>query len=995
VVTEACWWFLDDVRRTRREEVTGVAGKDLRIAYDGEATGAGRAAVALLETRGGVYVRDVSASVSLEAGFVVLRGLEPGNYTLLLPKERSRWLPPGIADSLPSVSVRVTAGVERAGWAVGKDRMLPLAGRDPLQVTAVATEAKELVVRLANADAATRVHVFATRYVAAFSPNEFLAAQLVPLPADEMLEWPESSYRAGREIGDEYRYILDRRYAPKLPGNMLHRPGLLLNPWSFKEIDSDGWNLAFAEGGGAAGHFGGRQGGKKGLAKGGMGELPAPPGRFANTDFLPPAAPMLCNLRPDAQGAVRVALDALGEGQLVHVVACDATDTVVKELALPAKPLAVRSRALQTGLDPARHFTEQRRIEFLAPGGKTAIEDVATAKLESYDTLAKVFGLLRTLSGNAELDRFAFLLRWPQLGDEEKGKLYSEHACHELHLFLHEKDRAFFDRVVRPYLANKLHKTFLDRFLLEQDLAAYLEPWAFDRLNVAEQILLTKRLPGAAAAGARRVRELLELVPPDPEREGRLFAASLAGRALDVEGAFASDAWREVGRRSPLAEPKEQANAPKPNVPEIAGAEAPPAAKKLAEPAKDPSHADKSDAQKSVESERDGKDRFAERARLDEDRRKSLREVWRAPDRTREYLESDYWHVTHAGPELVKVNAFWRDYAGAAAGVPFCSPSVAEATSSLSEMLLALAVLDLPFTAEAPATERDGNRLALQAKSPLLLVRKEIRPAVAGQAQGQLLIGQGIYRLDERYRYEGSQRLDNFVTGELLAGVAYGCQVVLTNPSSAQRKLDLLLQIPRGAVPVQNGFFTRGASVQLEPFATAAFEYAFYFPGAGDFPHYPAHVAKDGALVAFASPAVLHVVATPTTVDTASWEHVSQDGSTEALLAYLDGHSPWRLDLAKIAWRMRDRALFAAVVDRLQKRLCYSGRAVVVRPAARRRGHVARVPAPRGRVRRALRQGARLAAARDRPDREADVAARRVRPAVPRARAPDRPGARS
>ncbi len=30
------------------------------------------------------------------------------------------------------------------------------------------------------------------------------------------------------DIGDEYRYILDRKYAKKYPGNMLRRPGLVV-----------------------------------------------------------------------------------------------------------------------------------------------------------------------------------------------------------------------------------------------------------------------------------------------------------------------------------------------------------------------------------------------------------------------------------------------------------------------------------------------------------------------------------------------------------------------------------------------------------------------------------------------------------------------------------------------------------------------------------------------------------------------------------------------
>ena len=33
---------------------------------------------------------------------------------------------------------------------------------------------------------------------------------------------------SGRDIGEEYRYIIERRASKKFPGNMLTRPGLIL-----------------------------------------------------------------------------------------------------------------------------------------------------------------------------------------------------------------------------------------------------------------------------------------------------------------------------------------------------------------------------------------------------------------------------------------------------------------------------------------------------------------------------------------------------------------------------------------------------------------------------------------------------------------------------------------------------------------------------------------------------------------------------------------------
>src|SRR4029077_19809508 len=48
----------------------------------------------------------------------------------------------------------------------------------------------------------------------------------------------ESVYLTGRNIGDEYRYVLDRKGQKKYPGNMLERPMLLLNPWAIRTTET-------------------------------------------------------------------------------------------------------------------------------------------------------------------------------------------------------------------------------------------------------------------------------------------------------------------------------------------------------------------------------------------------------------------------------------------------------------------------------------------------------------------------------------------------------------------------------------------------------------------------------------------------------------------------------------------------------------------------------------------------------------------------------------
>ena len=915
-------------------ELHGVAGETLRVPYQGDAPSPTRAELSLLS-----HARDEFDHLAIQDGFVELRGLEPGDYLLLLHG----------ADA--AVPVRVTTGARDGDWLVGRDRVLAATPSAPLQLAAITLDGDDLLVRVANATGSTRVHLASTRYVPTFPLFADLFGAAAPPARTFDTDAVPSSYHSGRQLGDEYRYVLERRFAAKYPGNMLRRPSLLLNPWALDEA----WNAAVGLGGGAGGQYGGRGGSRSKRAGGpsarrGDGDHANAAGRFANLDWLPRATPLLANLRPDQDGLVRVPLADLGDGT-VHVVAIDGDEVVYDHLLRDPAPVEPRPRHLRGALAAERHFVEQKRIEFVAADGAAVLGDARAAEVEIYDTLQRVHALLTTVCGDEALSRFAFVVRWPQLEDAEKRALYSEHACHELHFFLWRKDRAFFDAVVRPFLAAKLDRTFLDHWLLGDDLQRFLEPWAFAQLNLIERILLAQRLDEQGrTAIARSVRELLELRPPQPQERDRLFRLALLGRQLDDQ---------KTGALLRLAAPGAPAPSPAEPEPQMA----PPAA---AAPAREEGAVDglneaaeESDVQERARDTRrraesksdagpDGPATGAAKPNADRlaeelEQRGRAQRLYRAVEPPQLLLESDYWRrpPAQATADVVAPNRFWRDYAAAPLGAPFVSDAFVEAGGSFLEALFALAGLALPFGAGDHEVVSAGDRRTLRAATPLLLVRKEITATERAADAPPLLVGQNLFRLDERYRYEDGERRDAYVTDELLVDVGYGCQVVVTNPTSQKRSVELLLQIPAGALPLQRGFWTRSLPVALEPYATATVDYAFYFPAPGDFAHYPVQAAERGALVAAAEPRTLHVVATPSRVDASSWEHVSQLGSGTEVLAFVEAANVHRLDLDKVAWRMRDRGFFAELLARLRARHVYDdtlwGYAVLHRdvPAAR------------------------------------------------------------
>jgi hypothetical protein len=153
-------------------------------------------------------------------------------------------------------------------------------------------------------------------------------------------------------------------------------------------------------------------------------------------------------------------------------------------------------------------------------------------------------------------------------------------------------------------------------------------------------------------------------------------------------------------------------------------------------------------------------------------------------------------------------------------------------------------------------------------------VDKQIKPAAPAPGQTELLVSQNFYRQGNRYRQEGNEKFDKYITDEFLAGAVYGANIVVTNPTSSPQKLDLLLQIPRGAMSVLGSKATDSKHVRLEPFTTQSFEYFFYFPAPNAppeerFPHYPVVLAKNEQVVGAAKPFTFHVVGKLTQVDKA------------------------------------------------------------------------------------------------------------------------------
>jgi hypothetical protein len=818
------------------------AGSPVQVPYMGKTDTPVRKQVSLIESQSGAFVRDCIDAVRIQNGFIEISNLGAGDYDLLLKETGNQ------------ITLRLTGSEVREGWALSSYRQLEIRNPNQLQITAVEVGNDSIDIHLANATKFTRIHITATRFLPLYPMARSLRQPSDREPYQIFKPKPISEYGLGREIGSEQRYILERKYATKFPGNMLRRPELLLNPWAVQPSGGAGMGSGYGSGVGA----GSGSGTGGGVGGGGRGEALSQPEFISNLDFLSESSVVLTNLRPDGE-VLKIDRKALGNHQHIHILAVDPENTVYRSISLPEQLPAYLDLRLAHGLDPEKHFAERDKISIIEKDAAFSMIDINSAAMELYDSIASVYKLYANLSNNKTLLEFGFIRDWPKMKPEEKRRKYSEFACHELNFWLYHKDRDFFNQVIKSTLTHKKNKTFLDRWFLEEDLSVFLKPWEFAQLNVVEQILLGQCIPSERDRIARHVRDLVQ--------------SKLVLSEMHIPMAIPAAPAREI-----------------------------PALKK-------------------------DSDDFGESYwEKDAAKRQAVRTFYRPAGKTEEFAENNYYHllIEQMDGDLITANAFWREYAQYNNKSPFLSINLAEAAGNFSEMMFALSVLDLPIESGKHETSADGSKITLKPSYPILVHHRQIREVEPAVEKIPVQAIQNFFRPDDRYRGAGDERVDKYITDEFLRYVVYGCQVIVMNPSLSKQNLGLILQIPEGAIPVQNGFVTQNMQIQLDPHATQSFEYYFYFPRAGKFSQHPVQVSKGDEFIASAPAATFAVVEKATRIDKTSWDYLSQQGASEEVLKYLQENNVDLPALNGVAWRMRDREYFENLIELLRRRYVYS-----------------------------------------------------------------------
>jgi len=888
-------WITDDPEAASPESIV-EAGAPVFVSVPPSRSSADLVrGLSLVELRGGAPQRHVGEVVITQlASAIRIDGLAAGEYQIRGP---------GL---LPS-RIRVVAPTQVAmHQAVTPTEVVELSRRAP----AIATVAigSGLVVELANATVDTRVHVIATRFLVARTS----AFGFTHLALRARRDRPRGvDYVSGRELGDEYRYVLDRRTARRYPGVLLDKPSLLLHPWARRTTSTA---VADARGGGQF-----RASMPRSMA------APAPQAGYApreqqgnadayvGYDFLAEPPVVVANLAP-RDGRVEIPLADLGRATAVTIIVDDPAGLAARYAWLPEPALEPRDLRLKVALDPDRHAQQIKAIAPLRTGGVLEIQNLATAKVHLVDSLERAHAYLLALREDSALRDFAWITRWHQLSDAERKELYSKHACHELHLFLRFKDPAFFTAVVRPSLAHKRTKTFVDHWLLDDDLAPYLEPAKLIQLNAFELALLGRKLR-AEPALVRILADRIAILPPDPDRDTKLVDALIGASALEGANELSELQAEAFGAASAMADMAMPP--PMPGGAPVAVAAGPAAARPM------PKKATKEARDDDFDDDEGGGG--GEMMKADLARRRGEPQMFRPADKTQEWAEHNWYHRTpgESGADMIAASRLWRDYAQHESG-EFLSPWFGLATASFAEAMCALAVIDLPFVAKPHALKADGPALTITAAGNALAGTSQLVDGPLAPSGAPIVVGQTYVRSDDRYDYVAGEQVDKYVTGPFAAGVVYTCLVVLANPTSSRQRIAALVQIPRGSIAVGGAKATQTVEVALAPYGTHGHEYSFYFPQPGRFAHFPVHVSRLDQIIAAALPQVIEVTAGGEVADPTSWAYLSQHGALPDVVAYLATANLAAIDLSKVLWRLRERSAYIQIIAALEQRRIYA-----------------------------------------------------------------------
>ncbi|MEM6470586.1 MAG: tetratricopeptide repeat protein [Planctomycetota bacterium] len=848
----------------------------------------------LIELRADQIGSDHSERLRLADGFLVSDELPSGDYALIDRASARRTL------------VSVVDGPNLSGVLAGKTRHRESNFVAPVTVKSTQFNPDgSLTIQLGGEVRYARVHLVGSRYLDSTLPIHSLDLGMPKLQGRELM-LDRNGYISDLRLGDEYEYVLRRQYAQKYPGVMLPQPGVLLNPWETETVNV-GSQVAAAGQAPMSSDASAAPRSKSAMRE----QLARRAGSTGSDfDFLKDSGAIIAGAVADEDGRVTIPAEVIEGMPVLRIVAAGPLSIVQKTIFRKGGTIEALDLRLAKTLSIKKPYTFDRGVILVGPEKPIDLSTLGSAQVQIFGDVESLFALFQTLVNDPRFAEFSVLRQWGKLNTEQKLAEYSKLACHELHLFLWAHDRAFFDAVILPYLANKKEKQFIDLWLLGDSLESYTQLWRYKQLSAAERALLAIALPKMRPVVQRDLSDFVASVDRDFNRQRKLIESAIASGGM-MGGVMAES--RELP--SPYYLMDEDVEAESLGV------------------AMGDMFSLGQDAQKESVRSR------AERASRSSGRLGTPMRVlggrgrggfggggggglsfYQELDQTKQWAESHFDRVRAVGgqsPQLIPTNAFWRDLAM----TPWDrdqqqSPSVSEALLQSVETrhaaLVALAFCGLPL---------DSGEIALPARPETVyqpehevaLVTKRLMSLETSEEPSPVLIGQMFRPANVNANEVADGDPPQFETGQSYVGV-----VVLSNPTAKEQTVELFWQVPAGSIQLAGSQTLDSTTMTLAPFAVESVEYQFYFPSSGEFQHYPATVSYEGVLLARGSEKSFRVVEQLDDPGV-TWQAIAREGNAQTIGEFLSDANLHKIDWNLVLHRLRDRDVYAVVAEAISQ----------------------------------------------------------------------------
>ena len=156
----------------------------------------------------------------------------------------------------------------------------------------------------------------------------------------------------------------------------------------------------------------------------------------------------------------------------------------------------------------------------------------------------------------------------------------------------------------------------------------------------------------------------------------------------------------------------------------------------------------------------------------------------------------------------------------------------------------------------------------------------------------------------------------------------YSIQTVVTNTSGTNLEIQLLVDIPQGAIPLMTHEYTQIINTTIPAFSTQSFQRLFYFPKDGEYSFYPSNACWGKTVIAKANEQQKLIVKKQATKkNLKSFTDVIRSGTEEEILAFLREKNIFDKNMfvpAQILWMLKDKKMFEEIIKLMRSRGYYT-----------------------------------------------------------------------